>query len=418
MDSLYNLNIERAILSSLIFDPYGDDAGYIISHTHADDYYLPFHQYVYTAINELIREEKPVDEEFVRGALIKGGHWDEVAMLDLLSATPVTNTRAYVGEMVALSQKRKLVTLATTIKKQILEDDEDALSTIDDTIRRAERIAEGGAVQISRKSMAYAEAKAPEFMVKDWLPIPKATTSMLVAPGGTGKTWVSLQLAVRMVREDAARKVFLWLSEDPEGIVKSRYDAVISDVLYGTKSTEDVQIDISTDDPVLMLDGRGSSVRLSPKFYAIKRELRAYDVIIIDPLLAFFGGDENDNSQARIFMQPFLNWARSENKAIIFIHHSKKGIAETGSRARGAGAIVDAVRCVYDIDKIYVKKSDGKEIDPQFVHAREFTLSKDNYGAIQYLDSFRVRRDITPRSSAPSYTVEYEVDETVGMPTI
>ena len=266
--------------------------------------------------------------------------------------------------------------------------------------------------------MAYAVKSAPEFLCKGWLPFPKGTTSMVVAPGGTGKTWFVLQLAIRIVREDPSKRIFLWLSEDPEGVVKSRYEAIINDVLIGKRGIEDSQIDISTEDPMLLLESQGRTVRMSPKFYTMRRELREYDVIVIDPLLAFFGGDENDNSQARVFMQPFLNWARAENKSIIFLHHSKKGDAGTSSKARGAGAIVDAVRCVYDMDNIYMTQSGEKKLDPHSIHMRKFRLSKDNYGAVQFLDGFDVEREIVPQKSAPRVEIEYEGVGTADMPMI
>lgn len=118
---MYNLNIERAVLSSIIFDPqtYEEIAAKLKPH----DFYLPFHQYLFAAMEELDREEKPIDEEFLRSKLASKGKFDEIAMLDLLSANPITNTAAYIAEIKAKSSKRALATLATEIKKVTIEDD-------------------------------------------------------------------------------------------------------------------------------------------------------------------------------------------------------------------------------------------------------------------------------------------------------
>jgi len=118
---MYNLNIERAVLSAIIFDPetYEEIASKLMSH----DFYLPFHQHVFTAMEELSRMEKPIDEEFLRSKLVSMGKFDEVAMLDLLSANPISNTAAYLSEIKAKSSKRALATLATEIKKVVIEDD-------------------------------------------------------------------------------------------------------------------------------------------------------------------------------------------------------------------------------------------------------------------------------------------------------
>ncbi len=418
MENMYNLNIERALLSAILFEPYGEDSEYLLNHVSPSDFYLPFHQYYFTSCQDLHQAERPIDEEFIRISLVKSGHFDEVAMVDVMSTNPISNTRGYIHVLKEKAQKRGLVTMATEIKKLIIEDDELPAEVIEHSIKMMERVAENGTVKITRKSMADAEESAPEFICKSWLPIPKYTLTMFVATGGTGKTWLSLQLAIRMAREDAGRKIFLWLSEDPEGTVKSRYNTIIKEIVRGKRDTEDVQIDISTEDPMLLLETRGKTANMSSKFYTMKRELREYDVIMIDPLLAFFGGDENDNSQARVFMQPFLNWARNENKSIIFLHHSKKGEGNNASRARGAGALVDAVRCVYDMDKIYINKSGEKKLDPISTHMRKLSLTKDNYGAIQHLQSFEVEREITPSKSAPSFEVEYEDCGIMSMPRI
>jgi len=118
---MYNLNIERAVLSAVIFDPaiYEEIAAKLSPH----DFYLPFHQHVFAAMEELSVEEKPLDDEFLRTKLNAMGKFDEVAMLDLLSANPITNTEAYLKEIKAKSSKRALATLATVIKKVTIEDD-------------------------------------------------------------------------------------------------------------------------------------------------------------------------------------------------------------------------------------------------------------------------------------------------------
>jgi len=118
---MYNLNIERAVLSAIIFDPeiYED----IASKLNPNDFYLPFHQHLFVAMEELTREEKPIDEEFLRSKLQSMGKFDEVAMLEILSANPITNTSAYIAEIKAKAAKRALATLATEIKKVTIEDD-------------------------------------------------------------------------------------------------------------------------------------------------------------------------------------------------------------------------------------------------------------------------------------------------------
>jgi replicative DNA helicase len=124
VENLYNLNIERAVLSAVMFDPQIVED--VAARLKPDDFYLPFHQHLFGAMEELALEEKPIDEEFLRKRLLKIGKFDEVAMVDVLSANPITNTKAYVEEIKAKANKRALVTLATEIKKVTIEDDLEA----------------------------------------------------------------------------------------------------------------------------------------------------------------------------------------------------------------------------------------------------------------------------------------------------
>ncbi len=129
MENLYNLNIERAVLSAVIFDPE------IFEETAArlkpEDFYLPFHQHLFRAMERLSAEEKPLDEEFLRKELEKAGKFDEVAMVEVLSANPITDTKAYIEEIKALATKRSLVTLATEIKKLTVEENLEATEVMD-----------------------------------------------------------------------------------------------------------------------------------------------------------------------------------------------------------------------------------------------------------------------------------------------
>ena len=129
MENMYNLNIERAVLSAIIFDP--ETFEEIAAKLKPHDFYLPFHQYLFTAMETLVAEEKPIDEEFLRSKLLSMGKFDETGMVDVLAANPISNTSAYLGEIKAKSSKRALATLATEIKKVTIEDDLPATEIMD-----------------------------------------------------------------------------------------------------------------------------------------------------------------------------------------------------------------------------------------------------------------------------------------------
>lgn len=120
MENMYNLNIERAVLSAIVFDP--EIFEEIATVLKVKDFYLPFHQYIFKAMDELSREDKPISEEFLISKLQDAGKFDETLMLEILSSNPITDTKAYSSEIKSKSIKRAIVTLATEIKKVTIED--------------------------------------------------------------------------------------------------------------------------------------------------------------------------------------------------------------------------------------------------------------------------------------------------------
>jgi len=153
MESLYNLNIERAILSAIIFDPVLLDD--VVARIDAKVFYLPFHMHLFNTMIELNREEKPIDEEFIRSKMLKRGEFDEVAFLDLLSANPVMNMDAYINDLAEKSRKRALTTMATAIKKYIIEDGEESSLIVGTIDKEVDRIMEIGARSTNKTSASF-----------------------------------------------------------------------------------------------------------------------------------------------------------------------------------------------------------------------------------------------------------------------
>ena len=111
------LNIERAILSTIIFDPIQYEE--IASQLKPNDFYHPFHQHIFISMDELIKSEQPIDEEFLKESLNKKNQFNEANFLDVLSATPISNVSAYIEQIKEHSQKNRLNNLALKIREKI-----------------------------------------------------------------------------------------------------------------------------------------------------------------------------------------------------------------------------------------------------------------------------------------------------------
>ncbi|MFV0481149.1 MAG: replicative DNA helicase [Campylobacteraceae bacterium] len=129
MDNLHNVNIERAVIASIIFNPnlFEDVATKLKS----GDFYLPAHKNIFEAMQECERDDTPIDEEFLKKKLNQNGVFDENAMLDILSTNPLQSIGAYVTEIKEKAIKRDVVKLIGDINDVAVEKDLPAKEVVD-----------------------------------------------------------------------------------------------------------------------------------------------------------------------------------------------------------------------------------------------------------------------------------------------
>lgn len=120
---LHNINIERSILASILFNP--ENIIMCRGKILFKDFYLPSHRYIYEVMEQLEDEDKPIDEEFIKEALMKMKRWDEDAMLEIFSTHPLPNLEAYLEELKAKSQRRDIVELANQIRVKVIDGEEE-----------------------------------------------------------------------------------------------------------------------------------------------------------------------------------------------------------------------------------------------------------------------------------------------------
>lgn len=149
---LYNLDIERGILSAILFDGkvYEDVASILTP----KDFYLPFHQYVFEAMEELYKKDYPIDEVFLKDVLVKKNRFDESLFLEILATAPIEAVESYAKEIKDLSLKRELLHLSTEIKKIVLEEDKRAIEEIEEIQSKLFNIATSNFVSDFKSSQA------------------------------------------------------------------------------------------------------------------------------------------------------------------------------------------------------------------------------------------------------------------------
>ena len=399
-NQFYDHNLELTVLSSIIFSPEN------FINIDEDIFYHPTLKAIYKAIQDLNKKDLPIEEAIIRNYLVNSFKMKkqdvEDVLVNILATTPASDMKAYISQLEELKRKREVNKTLLKINQDVIENK--SADELESTLLSfAEKISTKSSTNFLNLTAALnVEEKESEFITKDFIPIPKNTVTIFSAGGGTGKTSLLLQLAMKFLNENKNEKCFMWLSEDPLGLTKHRLNTIINGLYKQGEQTLD-RLMLSDDLTFSVLEEQNRNIVINSLFYKMKMLLKDYSLIILDPLIAFFGGDENNNAQAKLFMQLFTKWAGEENKTIIFIHHSTKNT----SQSRGASAFTDAARAVYEIQKI--RDEEGKEIK---TNERKVILSKDNYRASKYLGGFEKDIKVFPNERAP-VEIEYKMDTTL-----
>lgn len=401
-NKIYDTNIEASILSSLLFEP--AQVKRYISKLDEKLFYYSVYKKIYQTIIYQYENGKLIDEEIIRNKL--GVEYEE-DLLYVMSKNPISTLDDYLDVLQDYALKREMQTLAFEIGKS-LENSATGLEIHAKVENFTDSLSKKSSLEIFEiNNIKDIEDKEVDFICTSWLPIPVRTVSLVTAPGGTGKSWFVMQLAMRAIQEGKVKKAFLWLSEDPKEISKNRFNKIFDKVLKSENESIKEGIDISDSPTIQILYEEQRRVAVSALFTHFKAKLDKYDLIILDPLIAFYGTDENNNAHARKFMQLFTDWANKENKTIIFIHHSTKNTTQS----RGASAFVDAVRSVYEID--HIKDSEGKTKE---TNKRIIKLTKDNYGISNLIDGFQVERELFPPKVVHEQIFQMADTLALGMP--
>lgn len=118
-EKIFNLDIERALLSTAIFDP--EIVEEMIERLKPEHFAHPFHATVMGVISDLHSKGMPIDEVFVKQAIEAKGAFDEVLYVDVLSANPISDISSYIGEVIDKYRRRRIIGIASKVKQQAEE---------------------------------------------------------------------------------------------------------------------------------------------------------------------------------------------------------------------------------------------------------------------------------------------------------
>jgi hypothetical protein len=184
--------------------------------------------------------------------------------------------------------------------------------------------------------------------------------SILVAPGGSGKSLLSAQWAIALAlglpwggwTPLKAEKVLLINAEDDgDEMMRRIYSAC---QVMGVNPRDLIGRLFIADDPRSIVVAKTTKEKLvvaTPLADAIRQTMdeQGIGVVIVDPFAETFEGDENSNSEVKWAASIWRQVARDTHASVMLVHHTPKyakGMAGDADAARGAGALVNSARIV------------------------------------------------------------------------
>lgn len=296
----------------------------------------------------------------------------------LASVITTVNAPDYAEHLKALHCNRQLADIARKIQMGDIQPDE-ARTLI-------EQATEATAKPLAPTPLAIPESLPKrEFIYSTHLI--RRFTSMTVAAAGTGKSTIAITDALAIATGKPLLghhvhqpcNVWIYNLEDPmEEMQRRTWASCLKHGIELNDINGKVFID-SGRDRALTIVTKGQITYTYPDKQALINAIKKNNigVLIIDPFVSSYDGNENDNKDVDKAIKTFNQVADATNCAIELIHHTGKtgGASGNANAGRGASAMVGAVRSLrtivtmteeeaanYDVPnpRAYVRIDDGK----------------------------------------------------------
>lgn len=191
-----------------------------------------------------------------------------------------------------------------------------------------------------------------EFIVEGW--IPKGAVTVIGASGGTGKSSLAHNLAVKTsidYRDDEEKP--MWLNS------KINFEVAKGIIVY--LSGEDGPAIIHARAKVYDPEGRSDRLMMMRTDFGEDNDLAGFlhrlhklpdvSLVVIDPARKYLTGDEEDAAVVSQFFEAIEEFAINRNAAVVVVHHLAKGarpkhVSDIYDLLRGSQVFIDRPRVV------------------------------------------------------------------------
>lgn len=242
---------------------------------------------------------------------------------------------------------------------------------------------------------------------------PVASVGAMIAPGGIGKSYLALELAVAVVcptvdiaglRPQGHGLVAYINAEDGHLQLAKRLAFLGQRMSPKARDAVDVSLCVAqATGRLINLGKKPLSVNFNHEsreepdnnlicvsdVEALVKEFEGYRLIIIDTLTRFHALDENNNGQMSQLVSTLEFLAERTRAAVLFLHHMSKasikdGHGDSQTAARGASALVDNVRYAAHLTIMTEAEANKYGISPgNCGRYLRFGVVKQNYGPPQ-----------------------------------
>lgn len=221
--------------------------------------------------------------------------------------------------------------------------------------------------------------------------IPAGTVTLLTGNGGEGKSLLAAQLGICAVtgrswlgKQVRQVRAFMIHCEDDQDELKRRSAGIVEPFGMSFSDLDGfTMMDRDGTESSFMFEGNGRDMpgrwtQFYERTYETVRSLGA-ELLILDSLYNFFGGNENDKIHVSEFVSGLKRLAKHLNSAVVLVAHpSKSGMSEEGDGTAGSTAWHNQVR-----SRLYLKRKKHPSGNKDLKGPLVLVPMKANYGRLQ-----------------------------------